>query len=324
MEPMEQRSPVITCKANCLESTPMQTFADFDPQKVEAIVQSTIEQYGLFDKQDKVLVACSGGKDSTVLLHILKKLGYDVEAITVNAHIGCYTEENLKNLRQICEKINVKLHEISFKKEFGNSLCNIQNLLKEKGYDYKSCHTCGVLRRYLLNKYSKQINPDVIATGHNIDDEAQAIMMNLFRGNIQVCARLGPKTGIVEQKKSPGQDQKRKFVQRVKPLYLVKESDVVKYAKLKQFPVQYGECPCSSDTYRREMKNMFLGLGGPEKQEAIKAQIVQSFLSVAGKLKEHFAQQEDCVIQECVICGEPSSKEVCNTCSLLGKIKEKS
>ncbi|HIG96067.1 TPA: TIGR00269 family protein [Candidatus Woesearchaeota archaeon] len=295
--------------------------AAFRPETVEAAVKKTIETYKLFSYTDKILVACSGGKDSTVILHMLKKFGYAIEAITVNAHIGCYTDENLRNLREMCAKIDVKLHEISFRKEFGKSLCYIQSILKAKGYDYKNCHTCGVLRRYLLNKYSKPLHPDVIVTGHNLDDEAQAVMMNLFRGNLQVCARIGPKTGMVHDSKTDHNSAtKKKFVQRVKPLYFVRESDVVKYSKLHNFPVYYGECPCSSDTYRREMKDMFKSFG--EQRDEVKEHIIKSFISISEPLKAHFMQAEGGAIQECLICGEPSSKDICNTCALLAKLRD--
>ena len=51
-------------------------------------VKNTIKKFRLLDKKDKVLVACSGGKDSTVVLYILKKLNYNVEAITIDTGLG--------------------------------------------------------------------------------------------------------------------------------------------------------------------------------------------------------------------------------------------
>lgn len=271
-------------------------------------VEQTIREHRLFTKQNKVLVAASGGKDSTALLHALKQLGYQIEAVTVDARIGCYTEENLKNLKKFCEKLGIVLHEIDFKKEFGMALCHLRDRLHAKGYDYKSCHVCGVLRRYLINKKAKELTPDAIATGHNLDDESQVIMMNLLRGTVEFAARLGPKSGLSEQSE--------RFVQRVKPFYFTREADVVRYAKMMQLPVKYGMCPCSSDSYRREIRNIFSIL--PRTEQA-KENIMSAFMAVLPKLKGYYRSQEK-ELRECLACSEPACNELCNACSLLKKI----
>ena len=64
-------------------------------KQIQAKVEKTIKDYRLINKKDKILVACSGGKDSTTVLYILDKLGYSIEAITVDAVIGNYTKKNL-------------------------------------------------------------------------------------------------------------------------------------------------------------------------------------------------------------------------------------
>ncbi len=283
----------------------------FDAEAFENRIQQTIDNHHLFTRENKILVACSGGKDSTVILYVLKKLGYTVEAITVDAHIGCYTEENLRNIRQMCQELDVRLHEIAFRKEFGRSMCYIQSVLKSKGYDYKNCHTCGVLRRYLLNKYSKEIKPDVLVTGHNLDDEAQVIIMNLLRGQLSLSARIGPRSGNSKHENS-------QFIPRVKPMYFTHEQDVVSYAKVKKFPVHYGECPCSSDSYRRDMKVIFNGFG--EQREEVKENIVQQFIRLSPQLKKQYASLEKAT--PCEICDEPSSSAVCSACLILAKLKE--
>lgn len=281
----------------------------FDCDTFERKIRQTIEKYSLFTKESNVLVACSGGKDSTVILYVLKKLGYTVEAITVDAHIGCYTEENLKNLRGMCRELGVRLHEIAFRKEFGRSMCYIQTMLKTRGYDYKNCHTCGVLRRHLLNKYSKEIKPDVLVTGHNLDDEAQVIMMNLFRGQVFLSARIGPKSSNIGD---------NRFIPRVKPMYFCHERDVVAYSKKKQFPVHYGECPCSSDTYRRDVKRFFDEFG--EEKERVKADIVRQFMELSPALKKRHASRT--AIASCQLCGEPASGSWCSACRILSKLQE--
>jgi uncharacterized protein (TIGR00269 family) len=280
----------------------------FDPTRIEKQVAKTIKEYKLFTTKDKVLVACSGGKDSSVALHVLQRLGYTVEAITVNAHIGCYSEQNLENLRALCKQLDVKLHEIPFRKEFDKSLCYIQDILKERGYNFTSCHTCGVLRRYLINKHSRRLKPDVIATGHNLDDEAQAVMMNLLRAHMNIAARTGPRTGLLKHKK---------FVPRVKPLYFVEEKDIIQYSLYYKFATKYEDCPCSREAYRRDMKRFVAGVErlGPK----TKLNIVKSFLRILPKLKEHYMTAEK--LKSCELCGEPTNKNICNTCNLLIKIK---
>ena len=113
-------------------------------RNIEKKVNDTVKKYGLFSRKDKLAVAVSGGKDSTVCLYILKKLGYDVEAITVDAVIGDYTKENVKNLKKVCKEHDIKLKVVSFRDEFGMALCYIQSLLKGKGYKYSSCMICGI------------------------------------------------------------------------------------------------------------------------------------------------------------------------------------
>jgi len=182
---------------------------------IEKRVLKTIKRFQLASDEDKILCAVSGGKDSTNVLYIMDKFFPNVEALTIDARIGNYSKENLENIKLFCSKLGIRLHIVSFADEFGCSLCYIQSVLKEKGLDLNSCAICGVLKRYLLNKKARNLKSDFLATGHNLDDEAQSILMNLLRGNLEMLSKLGPKsTSSVS-----------KFVPRIKPLYLVKESE---------------------------------------------------------------------------------------------------
>lgn len=272
----------------------------------EKKVKNTIRKHRLFSKKDKIAVAVSGGKDSTVCLYILKKLNYNVEGITIDVLIGNYTKQNLENLKKVCKKYRIKLNVVSFREEFGMSLCYIRSVLKSKGYNYSSCMLCGILKRYLLNKYSRKLNFDCLATGHNLDDEAQSILMNVFRNDLNLAKRQGPVAGILKSSK---------FVRRVKPLYHVREEEVKRYSKLMGFPVNYGICPCSVQAYRKEYRMILDGF--EKKHPCVKHNIIKFHEAMKSSLKE----EKDVKIGVCGVCGEPASKDVCKTCTILDELK---
>jgi uncharacterized protein (TIGR00269 family) len=272
----------------------------------EKKVKATIKKYSLLSKKDKVLVAVSGGKDSTTALYLLKKFGYAVEAITIDVLIGKYTKDNLENIKKFCKESKIRLHVVSFRKKFGYSVCYMKSALKSKGAGLNSCTVCGVLRRYLINKHVKKLGADKVVTGHNLDDEAESVMMNFFRNTMHLSARLGPVSGFA---KHAG------FVPRVKPLYFTKKSDVEKYSKIMNFPVQYGACPCSVDAYRRSVREFLDALEKENPQ--IKENIISNFLAMLPKLKLKFKAQSPNI---CRKCGEPSMSDECRTCRILASL----
>ncbi|MCX8147213.1 MAG: TIGR00269 family protein [Candidatus Woesearchaeota archaeon] len=274
---------------------------------LEKKVLNTIHKYRLLNKRDKIFIACSGGKDSTSIALILKKYGYNIEAITVDVGVGEYTKQNLKNLTGFCRKNKIKLCVISLRKEFGMSLCCMRQKLLSKGIKLNSCTLCGILRRYLINKEARKFNADCVVTGHNLDDEAQAIMMNIFRNNLEVCARLGPRTGIKEN---------IKFVPRVKPLYFCTEREIIKYSRSNGLKVIYAPCPFREDAYRNKIKRMLNNL--EKNNRDIKLNIVKSFLSILPLLRNEYKDGEQ---EYCKECGEPCKRNICNTCNIIKKLK---
>ncbi len=276
----------------------------------ERKVKRTVRQYELVDPKDKVLVAASGGKDSTAALYILNKLckqrRQKLEAVIIDLGIGDYSKKNLTNLRKVCKKYKIKLHEFSFKEEFGYSLCYIKSVLKGKGFDIKSCTVCGVLRRYVLNKFARANGFTKLVTGHNLDDESQTVLMNQFKGNIWLSAKLGPMGGAVKSKR---------FIPRIKPLYFCPEKEIELYSKCMKFPVLYKRCPCIVEAYRNRVRVMLNNF--EQENPGTKNGIINSFLDVLEFLKS----KQKGKVKYCTNCGEPTTAKICKTCEILSKLK---
>jgi len=276
----------------------------------ERKVLGLIKDYKLIERNDKVGCAVSGGKDSLTVLNILKMLKekiriFDLEAIAIDEGIENYRDKTLEQAEKFCKENNIKLHIFSYKDEFGNTLDNF--LKKTK---MKACSMCGPFRRYLLNKKSKELGFTKLATGHNLDDESQTIMMNYFRRNLETSARLGPITGIKNDKR---------FIKRIKPLYLMTEKEVATYAFLKGLTSEFLECPHSTDSYRGDVMELLNNFEA--KYPGTKHSIITSFLELLPLLKENFKGFTE--IKSCKICGEPSSQEICQTCKIVEIIKKK-
>ena len=273
----------------------------------ENTVKSTIDMYNLLTPEDKVIVAVSGGKDSTAALYLLHKLGYKVEGMIIDQLLGEYSRKNLGNIQGFCKDNGIKLHVVHMRDEYGCSVCYMKSVLDRKGVRMNQCSICGVIRRSILNRKARELEATKIATGHNLDDEAQTVVMNIIKGNVYQSARLGPRAGVLESSK---------FVPRIKPLYFCLEAETTRYSKLHDFPVVYEPCPCSLESFRTHVKKL---LNDMEKQHpGSKRSILESFLEMLPDLK---ARESSGEIGECEACGEPSSNKLCRVCAIVQSLR---
>ncbi len=277
----------------------------------EAKVIRTIKNHSLIEYGEKVLVACSGGKDSTALLsflwRLMKNKRENLAAMAVDEGIIGYRDLKLNGLVKFCREKNIPLHTYSFKEQYGFTLDEAVKISKENKLNIKPCYICGVLRRNLINTCARKLGFSKVATGHNLDDEAQTILMNHLRGNPSLLARLGPKTGIVEDEG---------FVQRVKPFYFCTEKEDTIYAILTGIEVDFVECPYHVENYRLEVRDFLNRLESII--PGVKQGLVNNFLKILPLLKREYSAHS---IGCCKVCGSPSAGEVCRACMIMEKMK---
>ena len=271
-------------------------------QKVEKQVKETIKKYKICNKKDKILVALSGGKDSTLTAYLLKKFGYNISGLHINLGLGKYSENCEKIIKEFCEEFKIKLYVYDIRKEMGARMCYLRSKVQSKE-KVKNCLVCGVIKNSILNKEARKLKFDKIATGHNLDDEAQTFLLNIFKASPKLSANSGPITRNTPNKK---------FVPRIKPLFYVLENDIKKYVKLKKLKIFPQPCPCGIDSYRIQIRKFLNTLEEKDKQN-----ILKNFERIFPKLQILKKSK----LQYCEICQEPSRGKVCKKCQLLNLVK---
>jgi uncharacterized protein (TIGR00269 family) len=274
-------------------------------QDFERRVRETLETNGMVRDGERIAVAVSGGKDSTALLFSLNKIlsGRDVElvAITVDEGIAGYRDDTIKAARSIAERLGVEQHIVSFREEYGFSLDEMV-----VGKRVAPCTFCGVFRKHALNRAAKLYGADRIATGHNLDDEAQSVMMNYLKGDLERLMRLRPRRN------------QRGLVPRIKPLRAMPEKEIALYCMVNGVFVESRECPYADLSLRADVRDMMNIL---ESQiPGTKQSTVQGFEKIAAREKDRWAQID---LDRCRECGEPCVKERCKACELLGQLRNK-
>ena len=132
---------------------------------VSQIIKQTIEDYHLFSRGDKIVVALSGGKDSAVVAWVLHKLGYNIEALHVDLKIGKYSEACLEKVNELCSELEIPLHLFDIKEEMGASMCYLRTSIQSrKNTRLRNCAICGVIKKWIFNKKARELKADKMAS----------------------------------------------------------------------------------------------------------------------------------------------------------------
>ncbi len=275
-------------------------------RSVERTATKTVHREKLFTRQDRIMIALSGGKDSVALAHLLALMERnhptDLVALTIDEGLKGYREEGLAISRKVCGDLGLEHRVVTFKEFYGHSLEEIHRMAEEKGTGLLGCTFCGILRRRLLNEAAIDIGATKVATGHNLDDEAQTALINILRGDVSRLARLGAKPVTA----------RKGFVPRVKPLRYIPEREIALYVYVKGYPLYEKECPFVRDSLRDEVRDILNGIDS--RHPGTKFSVVRGTDRLSELLK---ADVEASTIGSCAKCGSPTGRETCRTCEVL-------
>jgi len=285
------------CKEHYLEWLPAQT-------------QRDIVKFKMFERSDRILVAVSGGKDSLALWDLLWQLGYQTEGLYINLGIDsgiAYSQRSGEFAQAFASDRGLKLITIDLVSNYRETLP--QMAARTQRGRGKPCSVCGLVKRHIINHVSVQGNYSVLATGHNLDDEAAILLANTLDWSLEHLSRSQP---VLQA--APG------FARKVKPFCRIYERESAAYSILRGITFMPDECPYAFGSKQLYFKTHLNDWEG--KMPGVKLRFYTNYLEAldAGAFP---ARQESIAklgTQRCPSCGQPTTTGgQCAFCLLVNK-----
>lgn len=292
------------CKEHYLEWVPEQT-------------ERFIKKYEMFTHHERILVAVSGGKDSLGLWDILKRLGYKADGLYLGLGIDGrrspsgegigYSHESQHLTEGFAHEHGLKLHIVDIEAEYGQPI-PVLSERSHRGYG-KPCAVCGMTKRHEMNRIARDLGYDVLATGHNLDDEAAVLFGNTLSWSADFLLRQGPVLPAAEG-----------LARKVKPLCRFYEREMTAYCLARGIEYIYEECPFaegSQSIYYKELLNKL-----ETDRPGAKLTFYLRFLEArkSGELFVDKASQQS-HLHPCPKCGQPTSApDLCSFCRMIEKV----
>lgn len=263
-------------------------------------VEKGIESHHLFTREDRVLVALSGGKDSLSLMLELARQGYDVTGLHIDLSIPESSPKARGVVERFCDKhgLNLLVREMLAE---GMPIPLVKARLKRP-----ICSACGKIKRHFFNKVAIEGRFTALATGHNLDDEVARLFSNTLRWDVSYLSDQGPRLNE--------SDDEGGFARKVKPLWRLSEFEIANYAFLEGIEHHHTSCPYSAGASFTFYKGLWHQL-----EEEMPGRKLAFYLDFLSKARPVFAKQEEETGMElapCERCGYPTSAGVCGVCRI--------
>ncbi|MHB8482195.1 MAG: ATP-binding protein [Nitrospiria bacterium] len=280
---------------------------------------------------DRILVAVSGGKDSLALWQVLIQSGYQTAGLHIDLGIGSYSGSSSAKVEAFASKFQQPFYSYRLKEAHEMGIVELSRKL-----DRSPCSACGTIKRYHFNRFAVQNGFTVLATGHNLDDEAARLLGNLLRWQEEYLAKQSPVLernevkqsdlpvrnagfGGIEGSAEGGPDgpltRIEGFVKKIKPLYRLSEYEVAAYSFLNQLDYVVEECPMSQSApmlvYKKALNLI------EHHSPGTKHQFYLSFLENQKKKPSPASTLE---LRPCSICGQPTPSTVCGYCKIISRL----
>ena len=261
-------------------------------------VRRAIEDHDMIHEGDRVLVAVSGGKDSLGLWQLLRELGYEADGLYVGLGIGSYSDRSGEFARAFAKEHDWPLLEIDLEDTYGFDIPGGARAAKRV-----PCSACGLSKRHVFNDAAVSNGYDILATGHNLDDEAAVLLGNVLRWDAGYLGRQHPVLPA-----APG------FVRKVKPLVRLGERELAAYCVLTGIDYIVEECPMAVGNRHLGYKDMLNQV--EERSPGTKAAFLFGFIERGHERFAGDAVEEREDLRPCSECGAPTPGEVCAFCKL--------
>jgi tRNA-5-methyluridine54 2-sulfurtransferase len=262
-------------------------------------VRRAVAAFDMIHEGQRVLVAVSGGKDSLALWDILLDLGYRVDGLYLGLGIGDYSDESGRYARDFAGRRDAHLVKVDLPADVGFDIPAGSRAARRA-----PCSACGLSKRHLFNQAALDRGYDVVATGHNLDDEAAVLFGNVLRWSTEYLGRQLPVL--------PAADG---FVRKVKPLVRLGERETAAYCVLRGIDYIVEECPMAAGNRHLGYKEALNAI--EEQSPGTKSAFYFGFLERASAhfTPEAAAEQEQ--LRPCARCATPTTAPVCAFCRLV-------